>query len=644
MNPPAPVVTVKREWILILVLSAAKLWIAQARTLTAIGWAAVDDAWFLNKAQSLLAGQWLGTYDENTLIKGVGYPLFVAFTHTFSISVLFAHQFFYVIACAVVCIALKPVIRSSGARVAIFALLLFNPMSFSEDLGNRPIREAIYHSLSLLIVAGVAASLLHRDEPLRKLFPWVLLTGCSLAFFWHTREEGVWILPFLACAFVALVLWVNRDRKARYRRALLIGGVPAVIFALAYIAIIVTNGLHYGVFTAVEFKQKSFLRAYGSLVAVRQHPPVRRLAVPRETRMRIYAVSPAFAELRPYLEGEVGKMWASVSPPGPPGEIGGGMFMWALRQSVAAAGYYRRGGPAVVRYYDRLSAEIEAARASGRLDARRARASMAPPLLWGQRTEVFTTWLRGCVGLARFSSFWLRQSYSEGSDEELAIFTDLTHSRIAPRDETFVHIIGTAQSANGPLDFSIQQKEDGRPVLGASVSAENGRFEIWSPAHDAWFVLSSGGHEIERIPLNYDGRFVSRNPGVRLAVQSISIEMERNDRSALDEFRFRVMGAIGRTWQLVFLPFAIIALLLYLANLKWIVRWRGSWDVAILLAGMLAAVLFHTLMLALIQVVSFESFLGRYESPGHALMILAVALLAHDGIIATRARWAARTT
>jgi hypothetical protein len=644
MNSSPPVATVKRsvdqgrarsiEWLLVVVLSAAKLWIAQARTLSALGWGAVDDHWFLSRAQSILAGEWLGPYDENTLVKGAGYPLFVAFTNIFAIPLLFAQQLLYAVACVVVYIALKPVIRTTGARVAIFAVLLFNPMCFSEDLANRTIRDAIYPSLALLIVAGVTGALLRRDERVRRLLPWLLLTGLAFALFWHTREEGIWIIPFLLCGIAIL-------GKKRDARAMLIAGVPVAIFAFAYAAIVITNGLHYGAFTAVEFKEKSFLRAYGSLISVRQHPPLARIPVPKETRQRIYAVSPAFAELRPFLEGEIGKMWASVSPPGHPGEIGGGMFIWTFRDAVAAAGYYRRGAPAVTRYYDRVAAEIEAARASGRLDARRPRASMVPPLLWGQRTAVVQTWLRGCVDLARFKQFLIRQTYSEGSDEELALFADLTRSRLAPRDESFVHIIGSARYANGPLDLSIQQ-DDGRPVVGASVSAKNGRFEIWSPAHDAWFVLSADGREIDRIPLNYDGRFVSGNPRVRLSVDSISIEMERNDRSVLDEFRFRIMDAVGKTYQVAFLPFTIIALLLYLANLKWIVRWRGRWDLPILLAGLLASVMFHTLMLALIEVASFNSFLGRYESPGHALMILAVALAAHDGIIATRARWRRR--
>jgi hypothetical protein len=50
----------RNELIAVIVIGAVKLWIASARTLTAYGWSWIDDVWFLRRAQSIAAGQWLG--------------------------------------------------------------------------------------------------------------------------------------------------------------------------------------------------------------------------------------------------------------------------------------------------------------------------------------------------------------------------------------------------------------------------------------------------------------------------------------------------------------------------------------------------------------------------------------------------------
>jgi hypothetical protein len=644
----------------IVAASAIKLWLVACRTLVAIGWAEHDDHWFLQKAISILAGHWLGPYNCMTLIKGVAYPLWIALISWLGIPLLFAQQLLYAVACLAVSVALAPSIRSSAARVVLFVLVLFNPMTFSDDIASRPTRESLYPALGLLIFAGVAGAILRLDRRRRDVLPWVLLSGVAFAVFWHTREEGVWIAPLLGLAIVAVLGWVLTDWRARWRRGLLVVALPGLIFTVAHEAIVLTNGLTYGVFADVEFKWSPFVRAYSSLRQVRQHPSAPRVTVPEEVRKRVYAVSPAFAELRPFLEDSELVGWKRGAT-----DYENDGFMWAFRQALENAGYYKRGGPAVGRYYDRLSHEIEAARLSGRLDARPARASMFPPILWGQRREIFQTWILAFGRVLRFYDFSVNPAYSDGTDAELREYAVTTHMKLAPRRlrAERVHAQGWVLHVKDALDLTIEQF-DGSPVADARVTrlpspdvydhfkqtwrefppARNARFDLEAPS-DAYLVLSLRGRKIERIALG-DEFLIAHDPNVRMAAHSFMTGGEAPPLSSIDAFRLRILGGIGRAYQLFFPALFVLAVLLYLPSVRWMARWRGSWMMAVLIAGLLSAIAARVMILALINVTSFLVLVSGYQSPSHPLLLVAGVLMAHDGVVGLRARWrmrAART-
>jgi hypothetical protein len=240
---------------------------------------------------------------------------------------------------------------------------------------------------------------------------------------------------------------------------------------------------------------------------------------------------------------------------------------------------------------------------------RAVRPTMAPPLLWGQRHDVALTTLRGLVSLATFDTFWTRRTYSEASDRDLALYQELTHETLSPRNEAvaLVHMRGVAREPHLAIRHG-----DGTPVFASRITeSRDGRFELTTPVWDTWLVLSNR----ERVPITYDARIAT--PKVKL--DEVTIDLP----GATGGGEYTLMNAIGRAYQLAFPPIAILVLGAYLARRGW------RREVVILLAGMSGAILLRTLMLALIQVTSFDVF-GRYESPGHALLILAVAITASE--------------
>src|ERR1700722_2401157 len=108
-----------------------------------------DDALFVNHAFFIAHGQWLGPYNQTTLIKGAGYPLFIAACSLMHLPLKLAEHGVYSAACIAMFFALLPVIASSRARLILFLVLLFNPMMLDNNM-NRALREGLYSAQTLL--------------------------------------------------------------------------------------------------------------------------------------------------------------------------------------------------------------------------------------------------------------------------------------------------------------------------------------------------------------------------------------------------------------------------------------------------------------------------------------------------------------
>ena len=75
----APAVHRQRLWLAIaLALTVLKLWLTRGQGVFALGSAGHDDRLFIELAQHLIRGEWLGPYNELTLAKGPFYSLFIA--------------------------------------------------------------------------------------------------------------------------------------------------------------------------------------------------------------------------------------------------------------------------------------------------------------------------------------------------------------------------------------------------------------------------------------------------------------------------------------------------------------------------------------------------------------------------------------
>ena len=312
----------------------------------------------------------------------------------------------------------------------MFAAFAFEPMLYHGDL-LRVIREGVYVPLAVGVLALCAASLRARDAALSIRLIWAAALGGAVGLLWLTREEGPWILPTLACAGAALA--AARCGRRDARRSLVRDAAVAATVAVAAISPVqLTSALNerwYGTWTAVEFRQPAFARAYGALVRVEPEHRVPDVPVTRASLGRAADVSPAVAEIaRVLLSGakdgyaRYGCAYHGLDPCD--GEFRGGWFMFALRDAAALAGHHETGAGAE-RFYARLASEIDVAGAARRLACGSPRSGFAPPLAPGDAVAIGALAMRGADRLARFSGFALEPAASTGNETQIARYTVL---------------------------------------------------------------------------------------------------------------------------------------------------------------------------------------------------------------------------
>lgn len=401
--------------------------------------AVYDEALFMQQAQSIAAGQWLGPYTMLTLAKGCGFSLWLALVHLLHVPLNLAASLGWSAACALMAAALAPLLPARGVRLALFAALLFTP----EALGDYGLlRELVYPTLVLAAVAAGLGLALRLVGDAGRVWHWAALLGLASAAAVLTREEWPWLLPLWGAALLAAL---RAAWRGRWRVAAVAASMALASAALPLLGVAGLNRHHYGVFTLAEVNSRPFTAAVGALTRVRHAGSLPHVPLPRETWPGIAAASPAFAQLLPQLDGPIGERWSGPSarsigaaiegdaavrewfeqqidqplPASAPGtaaallrerfdadgafrsallrflggeaaavafvsgamerEIGGAFFIWALRDAAAAAGQHADAA-AARRFFAQLAAEVNAACERRALDCRSARASLASPL------------------------------------------------------------------------------------------------------------------------------------------------------------------------------------------------------------------------------------------------------------------------
>ncbi len=371
--------TIKKYWfwIVIVLLLIAKQLMVTSIPIWARDYGGQDEWLMVTMAKSILKGEYLGAYYQHTLVKGIGFPVFLAMCRAFGFSYLAAITLLHSLACILALQLMSKFTDKKLVMLFAFAFLLFSPCTYSLYNVQLVYRNGFTIPLTMIVITCLMEAYLCRDTNLAAYFWWNAGATLTAAVLWNTREDTMWILPLLAVVFLIICIELLKKRKQIDGKQLaqkgLIATMPLITLFLSIQAISALNWHYYGVYTTNELNGTNFSKAFTSILEVQPESYPESCSVTRATLKKLYEASPSMAEIGKIIEhncengGNEVKTGRDITDD----EIEDGYMVWALRDAASQVGYYKDAQTANA-FWGRVYDEIQAAFNAGLLKKRSA--------------------------------------------------------------------------------------------------------------------------------------------------------------------------------------------------------------------------------------------------------------------------------
>jgi hypothetical protein len=604
--------------------------------MTMLAYAPHDDGLFIKLGQYLSEGQWLGPYDSYTLMKGPGYPGFLAVSNWLGLPISLTHALFHCAAVLLVGFVAFSYTRSLLLSGMLFTLLLWHPFTLGEF--RHVLREQIYPGQALIVFAATTMALIVSRRTAQ--VGWAVLAGTCLGWFWLTREEGVWLLPTIGTlAAVAVLHALKAGRFRAFGAAVLPLLIMIGIFATIQIGFRVANWAAYGKFVGLEVNEANFQRAMTALQSVRSGGVKPFVSITREGRESVYAISPAFASLRTYLETDgpmLGKVEGCQMYPESCGEMHAGWFLWILRAAAEADGHIKSPA-AAADFFGELADEVDTACDRGVLKCDAGPIALAPPFAWGDAFGAMpAAYAKAIRTLIPGSSTIVGASVGDDGMIESEL--------------RFLHYPGYVASAKSRYTFFGWYRRVGQEWITADTTWPDGtsagtdverlaspdlisafkdplsvrqRFAIRSNCSDdcVFHIEAADGDTVERrFGDMMTAPFKLEIDGGTFYVDSAS-SSPVSSATAADQLLSRVRASALSVYIWIWAPFVCLGLLSFILSTVLYLRmvlWNLIYGIAV---ASWVAVASHITLLAFIEATSFPAIDGNYLAPSHFFIL-----------------------
>ena len=324
-----------------------------------------DDQLLVEYTQNILSGDWLGDYNNRTLVKGVAFPIFLALCKILFIPYTVGISFLNIISAVVFVFAIRYLVKNKKLLMLFYLLLIYAPISFSQLVSQRVYRMAVIPYAVILVIGCVIGLYLRRKEPVKKILPWSLGAGVSLSFFWFLREDSIWILPMVIVILAVTIIYIIYTEKI-HKRTLMKAGVvclPVIFLGIAYFTICSLNYNYYGIFTTNDRSGTEFGKMMSNLYRIKDDTAPDGVWVSEKVIDEVMEISPIFKSIESEMKVSL-NAWIGDDPKD---YLSGDIIAWAIRDAVDFAGYYSSAEKAN-KFYEAVNEDIEKAFEAGLLE------------------------------------------------------------------------------------------------------------------------------------------------------------------------------------------------------------------------------------------------------------------------------------
>lgn len=390
--------------------------------------APIDDDLMFKAAQSIVNGNWLGEYTWLTISKHMFFAVWLAFVHKTGIPYLVVNIMLWISASYAFTKAITPALSKNWQKLFLFLFLVYNPAAFAKYT-TRIYRDAIFPSLCLFFFAGIVGVGLRYKKNIKNWLVWLFMYGIAFGCIYLCREDGIWVIPFFAVAFIVITaLLIAEKNKEIFKKAIAMM-VPFALSALIISAYCYMNYTHYGRFIISDFTSEEFTSAYGALTSLRQDDWNPIVAIPEDVRKDVYREVSIFAPVEDAIKDPlilVGYFNSNI------GDFQSGSFYWALRKALSNLGYYETPQKAQL-YYEELTKEIQKAVDEGRLKTRNGskhlRKSITPPIKPEYIPDVIQETFNGFKTVVLFEQCSPYAEKAVGYPEEIQRVENFIHNK-----------------------------------------------------------------------------------------------------------------------------------------------------------------------------------------------------------------------
>lgn len=274
----------------------------------------------------------------------------------------------YTFACIYFVYSIKNLFKTKKLLYIIFLVLLFNPVSYACWTFQRVYRSGITISQVLIIIASLFKIYENRFSENKKIFIHALIGGITLGAMYHTREDGIWILPFVfvvtLITLISIIFKYKKNYKKEFMIKIFIILLPFIILFGSIQTVRSLNYIAYGVYTYNELNDGYLGKSIQAIYSVKTDENIDKVSATRQKLKSIYEISPTLKSIEPELENAM-DIWGEYKGTSEK-QVDNGIFWWAYKSAVEAKGYYENASKSN-EFYKNVTNEINQAIKSGKL-------------------------------------------------------------------------------------------------------------------------------------------------------------------------------------------------------------------------------------------------------------------------------------